>query len=283
VYAPNESKVLAEIGPNDIVLDVGGWARAFNRANYVIDCHPYETRGRHYREAFGLEPQGGPVERFTAETYIRRDLCDRAPWPFADKSIDYCTCSHTLEDLRDPIWVCHEMIRIAKRGYIETPSRVFEASRNREAGVPVGLSHHRWHVDKKGTHITFYPKNHDIHGDPTLSLPESYWKSLPDEQMITWLFWEGEFTCGEGWLTKSDLKAFVKFHTDVTEEETEVDRLRFVLWETQQKLEALSAQAAAEQQMSGSEPSAATGVQPEGARSQNLLFTALKRLVRRSA
>jgi hypothetical protein len=239
LYAPNEGKVLAQIGPNDVVLDVGGWGRPFNRANYVIDLHPYETRGRHYLDAFGLGPQGGPVECFTAESYIRRDLCDRTPWPFPDKSIDYCVCSHTLEDLRDPIWVCHEMVRIAKRGYIEMPSRVFEASRNREAGVPVGLSHHRWHVEIAGSHITFHPKNHEIHGHHSLSLPESYWKTVPEEQMVTWLFWEGNFTCSEGWLTRADLEAFVKLHTDSREEATEADRLRFIIWETRQELEAL--------------------------------------------
>jgi hypothetical protein len=30
-------------------------------------------------------------------------------------------CSHTLEDIRDPLWVCSEMIRIGKAGYIELP------------------------------------------------------------------------------------------------------------------------------------------------------------------
>ena len=54
MYQPNEAKVLALIGPDDVVLDVGGWARPFNRANYVMDCHPFETRGRHYFESFGL-------------------------------------------------------------------------------------------------------------------------------------------------------------------------------------------------------------------------------------
>lgn len=37
--------VLANIKPDDIVLDVGGWACPFNRANWILDAEPYETRG----------------------------------------------------------------------------------------------------------------------------------------------------------------------------------------------------------------------------------------------
>jgi hypothetical protein len=33
-------KVLSAIKPDDIVLDVGGWACPFNRANWIIDSCP---------------------------------------------------------------------------------------------------------------------------------------------------------------------------------------------------------------------------------------------------
>jgi len=39
------SELLRRIQPNDLVLDVGGWACPFNRANWIIDAAPYETRG----------------------------------------------------------------------------------------------------------------------------------------------------------------------------------------------------------------------------------------------
>src|SRR4051794_3940496 len=208
VYEANEARVLSLIGPDDVVLDVGGWARCFNRANYVIDDAPYESRGECYRDLFKLEAQGGPVEHFTAETWIRRDICDRTPWPFADKSIDFCVCSHTLEDIRDPLWVCSEINRVAKRGYIEVPSRVFEACRNREPGVPVGLCHHRWICEVEGSHITFYSKMHHIHGDLSYSIPESCWRSLPEEVMSTWFFWEDHFTYCEKYLHRDDHRAF---------------------------------------------------------------------------
>jgi hypothetical protein len=77
MHDANESKVLGLIRPGDLVLDVGGWARSFNRANYVIDSGSYESHGHCYLEHSGLAAQGGEVEHFTAETWIQSDICDR--------------------------------------------------------------------------------------------------------------------------------------------------------------------------------------------------------------
>ena len=103
-------KILAFLKESDVVLDIGGGLQPFNRANYVLDTLPYEQRRT-----------GNSREYFTKESWIEWDICSRKPFPFADQSIDFVVCSHTLEDIRDPIWVCQEMNRIAKRGYIETP------------------------------------------------------------------------------------------------------------------------------------------------------------------
>lgn len=205
----NVPAVLSRIGPGDRVLDVGGWARCFNRADYVLDKFPFETRGSRYAEKLGLPAQGGEVERFSAETWITRDLCDREPWPFPDGFFDFCTCSHTLEDIRDPLWVCSEMRRVARAGYIETPSMAFELTRGRETGVPVGLSHHFWVVEVEGSTITFHPKLHSLHGDPRLSLPPVVGASLPPEAQVSWLFWEGDLISREGWLHREVVERFI--------------------------------------------------------------------------
>jgi hypothetical protein len=188
----SEPLVLAEIGPRDVVLDIGGWARPFNRANYVIDQGAYETRGRWYRDLFGLGPQGGQQEYFTRDTWITRDICSRDPYPFPDKSIDYVICSHTLEDVRDPIWVCSEMNRIAKRGYIEVPSRLIESTVSATNGLIVGSTHHRWliDIDQETCTITFTRKSHLIHSSYRYHLPASYsWRTPPD-QRVSMLFWK---------------------------------------------------------------------------------------------
>lgn len=196
MFEPNVAKVLAKIGPNDVVLDVGGWARTFNRANYVLDSGPYETHGEWYRTRLGLGAQGGDREYFTKETWITRDICDHTPWPFADKSIDYCTCSHTLEDIRDPLWVCSEMRRVAKAGYIEIPSRLSEQCRGESTGI-VGIPHHRWLIEIENDHIKFFQKYHSIHFNPRASFPPSFAASMTPDQAVTYMFWEDSFTFEE--------------------------------------------------------------------------------------
>lgn len=196
MYEPNVQGILSSLSPGDLVLDIGGWACPFNRANYVLDIEPYETRG-FYRTFGGLAFQGGNREYFTKETWIRRDFCDRKPFPFTDKQFDFVICSHTLEDIRDPIWVCSEMMRVAKRGYIEVPSRIVESCRGWEHPREAGLSHHRWLVTIDGNSVEFLMKYHLIHTHWRYSLPPSYLRTLSPEQRVQWLFWENSFTCSE--------------------------------------------------------------------------------------
>ena len=80
------------------------------------------------------------------ETWVTRDICAREPWPFEDGAFDFVVCSHTLEDLRDPVWVCGELQRVARAGYIEVPSRLEEQSWNVQ-GPWVGWGHHHWLID----------------------------------------------------------------------------------------------------------------------------------------
>lgn len=193
MFELNVNRILDSLSASDLVLDIGGWARPFNRANYVIDAEPYETRGFYGKS---LPAQGGEREFFTKNTWIQRDMCDRTPFPFADKEIDFVICSHTLEDIRDPLWVCSEMIRVAKRGYIEMPSRVVESCRGIEPGQ-VGWSHHRWLVEIEDQHVRFLMKYHMIHSHWRFSLPASYLSRLPESMQVQWLFWEREFAYSE--------------------------------------------------------------------------------------
>ncbi len=198
VLQKNSALVMDRLKPSDVVLDIGGWAHPFNRANYVMDLSPYETRGfynRTFARNFPIPPIGGTVEVFTRETWIQRDICDKAPFPFRDKELDYVTCSHTLEDIRDPLWICSEMIRIAKAGYIEVPARIWETCRGMEPGI-AGLSHHRWLIDINGNSIRFLQKFHSIH-NWRYSLPKSVLRKLTEERSMQWLFWEDSFTYSE--------------------------------------------------------------------------------------
>jgi hypothetical protein len=197
----NSDAVMRELSPKDLVLDIGGWAHPFNRANYIMDSESYESRG-FYNRTFAknkpFPPIGGNVEFFSKSTWIQRDICDKTPFPFTDKELDYVICSHTLEDIRDPLWVCSEMIRVSKAGYIEVPSRVWETCRGMEPGI-AGLSHHRWLIEISGNSIRFIPKFHRIH-NWRYSLPNKVLRELKPRESVTWLFWENSFEFSEPFL-----------------------------------------------------------------------------------
>lgn len=139
------------------VVDVGGGGAPFPRADYVLDLGSYENRARLGRLDIGCP------ERFSRETWIRTDVCAREPWPFENKFFDYAICSHLLEDVRDPVWVCSELSRVARAGYIETPSRIVEQSRGVEHPVYAGFYHHRWLVETRDGRLLFRHKSHSIH------------------------------------------------------------------------------------------------------------------------
>jgi methyltransferase family protein len=174
---------------SDVVLDVGGWAKPFARADWVLDLMPYETRG--------LYGDSNPeAERFSAKTWIERDMCAREPWPFAENQIDFAICSHTLEDVRDPVWVCSELTRVARAGYIEVPSRLEEQAWG-IGGPWVGWSHHHWLVDVGPNSIEFVLKPHVLHGRPSYYFKGGVGRVLTDAERVQSLFWEGDFESRE--------------------------------------------------------------------------------------
>lgn len=188
--------ILERLCNADRVLDVGGWADPLERADWVIDLMPYETRGLYERKGW-VGRDHRPPERFTAATWVTRDVCAREPWPFADDQFDFVVCSHTLEDLRDPLWVCAEMERVGRAGYIEVPSRLEEQSHG-IYGDFVGWPHHHWLIDVEGASIEFVFKDHEIHSRPECWFPRSFWETLSEEDRADTLWWEqGSFHYSE--------------------------------------------------------------------------------------
>lgn len=181
----NVRRMLDEVAGDERVLEVGGWAKPLARADWVLDLMPYETRGLYGRD--------GRVEdeRFRADTWVVRDICDRRPWPFEDDSFDFVVCSHTLEDLRDPIWVCSEIERVGKAGYLEVPSRLEEQVYGFE-GPWVGWSHHRWLIDVEGNQITFVFKTSVIERKGA-HFPLAFRDLLSPAECIEALWWRDGF------------------------------------------------------------------------------------------
>lgn len=72
--------------------------------------------------------------------------------PFGDKTFDYVICSHTLEHVANPAKALEELSRVAHKGYIETPSALWEKLFGDDRD-------HRWLVECKGGELVFTPKD----------------------------------------------------------------------------------------------------------------------------
>jgi hypothetical protein len=215
VLRASAERIKSLLSDDDVVLDVGGWARPFSRADWVLDLMPYESRG-----LYG-ERDPDP-ERFTPGTWIQRDICAREPWPFGDEEFDFAICSQTLEDVRDPIWVCSELVRVAKAGYIEVPSRLEEQSYGVH-GPWVGWSHHRWLVDVSPEGVEFVFKPHLLQGRKECYFTGEFGAGLSDEERVQTLFWTGAFSFRERIFMEADeldryLAAFVAGHAGLHRE-----------------------------------------------------------------
>lgn len=189
MLARSVERILETLDDEALVLDIGGWAKPFPRADWVLDYMPYETRGLLGRDGTG-------EERFRKETWVQRDVCDREPYPFADDELDFVVCSQTLEDLRDPVWVCAEMVRIGKAGYVEVPSRLLEQSYGVE-GPWAGYAHHRWLFDLDPDRLSFAFKSHVLHRRRSCHFPYGFHHQLRPEERALSLWWEGGFDFSE--------------------------------------------------------------------------------------
>src|SRR5579871_3024925 len=114
------------IRPEDRVIYVGGGDSYFPRADVVTDAFPDSNEHRSGRAV-------------AAEYGHRRFVpCYAESLPFADGEFDFAYCRMVLEHAIDPAAACRELQRIARHGFIETPSPIAEYL----GGHPT----HRWLV-----------------------------------------------------------------------------------------------------------------------------------------
>jgi SAM-dependent methyltransferase len=140
----------------------------------VIDIGAWETRG-YYANRLG-DGSATDSERVTRDTWVVRDISDSEPWPFAAKMFDYVICSHTLEDIRDPVRVCREIVRVGRAGYVETPGAAAEVTRGVESPLWCGWHHHRWLVAEQSDGLAFLFKPHHIHNP--------FWPAVPAPSLL---------------------------------------------------------------------------------------------------
>ena len=220
----NLDRILARLDDDDRVLDVGGWAAPLNRADWVLDLMPYETRGGLVAGGFGPGP-----ERFDASRWVQRDICDREPWPWPDGFFDFAVCVTTLEDVRDPVGVCRELSRVARAGYVEVPTIYAELLHWWE-GPYLGHEHHRWLCDVEDGGLVFLHKSHAVHADRRVRVQRRWTREMTVEDHLQGLFWEGNVPARErvcvGGTPTGELAARVRERFRPTRVERAADRVR---------------------------------------------------------
>jgi len=135
-YSYQKKYVDFNIGKNDKVLDVGSGGYPFPPATHLADLYCGETT--HRSEKFVSDKR--PVT-----------VCDILNMPFANKEFDFVYCSHVLEHVQDPARACEELMRVGRRGYIETPTRLSDIMLN----FTRLKEHHKWHINHLGNTIVF--------------------------------------------------------------------------------------------------------------------------------
>ncbi|MBU4349868.1 methyltransferase domain-containing protein [bacterium] len=129
---------------SDLVLDVGSGNYPYPRANVVCDKYEKDNteRGGKY-----LPETKAKIKFLKNRIFI---VAEGENLPFKDKSFDYVICSHVVEHSENPDRVLEELMRVASRGYIETPSEILE--------MLFGWSFHKWYVRLKNNMLVLKRK-----------------------------------------------------------------------------------------------------------------------------
>lgn len=100
------------IRKKDYVVEVGSGHNPSYRANVIVE----KFIGNNYHRS-------GDIKIYPHQQFVN---ADGECLPFKDKEFDYIICNQVLEHAEDPEQFIKEHCRVAKRGYIETPSLLGE-------------------------------------------------------------------------------------------------------------------------------------------------------------
>jgi len=173
---------LAQLGirPTDLVLDLGSGQDPQPRANILCDKFVADSQERACQA-------GVIIDR----PFV---VADATRTPFPNQAFDFVYCSHLLEHLDEPQRLLCELQRIGRRGYIETPSKIYEKL--------WGWDFHRWFVSLDGNRLVIEAKDRvifdeDLHRWFSTQIERKpiwnvFMSRLLELELLTVLVWDGE-------------------------------------------------------------------------------------------
>ena len=119
------------------VLEVGGGSNPDKRAHTVVDKYVDDNTHR-----------SGNLKVLKNQRFLQ---ADGENLPFADQEYDYVICRHVLEHVEHPHLFVQEQARVAKMGYMETPSLMGEYLAPKQS--------HKWLLQDIDGKIVMYEKS----------------------------------------------------------------------------------------------------------------------------
>lgn len=107
-----KSRFDLKIGKHDNVVEIGGGHNPHPRANVVVDKF---VESNYHRKTY--------IKKYKHQQFFP---ADGQNLPFEDKEFDFAISNQVLEHVDNPAQFLKEQMRVAKCGYIETPSLIGE-------------------------------------------------------------------------------------------------------------------------------------------------------------
>jgi SAM-dependent methyltransferase len=126
------------------IIDLGCGNNPIGKASVAVDCY---INPEHRSNGMGNNINIERIER-SGKRFFQAKIDE--PLPFKDKEFDFAYSHHAFEHLDHPDVACEEMMRIAKRGAIITPSWFAE--------IIFGRDYHKWMVMERNNEILFFKK-----------------------------------------------------------------------------------------------------------------------------
>ena len=182
------------INKNDKVLEIGPGHNPTYRSNVIVE----KFIDTNYHRC-------GDVKIYPHQTFVH---ADGEKLPFKDKEFDYVICNQVLEHVEHPEAFVKELCRVARRGYIETPSLLGEYLFPKKS--------HKWVILDIDNKLVFYEKN-KMPGNYENDYGELFLNYLPFQSLPYKLLWltEGDITLNRyEWKDEVEMLGQVKDQID---------------------------------------------------------------------